>query len=165
MARRSHSIRRARRSARTRALADLRLRSLLVASPRRAVNPANALLNYLYSLLEAEARLALLAVGCDLGFSVIHAEQPYRDSFALDLMEPARPHVDAFVLDLLKSHTFDRSDFFEMRDGGCRLDADSDTTAGGYVFALASVARPRRRARRCDLRTSVTATATRRGRA
>ena len=50
-----------------------------------------ALLNYLYSLLEADARLASLAVGCDLGLSVIHAEQPYRDSFVLNLMEPARP--------------------------------------------------------------------------
>jgi hypothetical protein len=74
-----------------------------------------------YAILETEARLALIAVGCDLGLGVIHAEQPYRDSFALDVMEPVRPHVDSFVLDLLASRQFSRSDFFESHDGWCKL--------------------------------------------
>ena len=40
------------------------------ASPRRASNPANALLNYLYAILEAETRIALLTLGLVVGLTV-----------------------------------------------------------------------------------------------
>lgn len=95
--------------------------SPLTSSPRKATTPGNALLNYLYSILEAEARLAALAVGCDPGLGVIHTDSRNRDSLACDLMEPVRPRVDAYVLSLLESRTFARNDFFEARDGNCRL--------------------------------------------
>lgn len=36
-------------------------------SSRRATNPANAILNYLYAILEAEARIAALRMGLDPG--------------------------------------------------------------------------------------------------
>jgi hypothetical protein len=36
-------------------------------------------------------------------------------------MEPVRPQVDAFVLDLLKTHTFAIRDFYETREGVCRV--------------------------------------------
>ncbi len=87
----------------------------------QAVNPANALLNYLYAILEAEARLALIAVGCDPLLGVIHADRMSRDSLALDVMEPVRPHVDAYVLDLLATQVFTRQDFFEGRNGVAKL--------------------------------------------
>jgi hypothetical protein len=51
----------------------------------------------------------------------MHADQRSRDSLACDLMEPVRPVVDAWVLDLLASRTFRRSDFFETREGVCRI--------------------------------------------
>ena len=35
-------------------------RSLITGNPRKATNPANAILNYLFSILEAEARIAAL---------------------------------------------------------------------------------------------------------
>jgi len=95
--------------------------SPLTGSPRSAANPANALLNYLYALLEAEARIALLAVGLDPGLGVLHADLKARDSLALDLMEAVRPRVDAYVLDLLRTHTFAARDFFETRQGVCRV--------------------------------------------
>ena len=41
--------------------------SPLTASPRLAANPPNAILNYLYALLEAEARLASASLGLDPG--------------------------------------------------------------------------------------------------
>ncbi len=95
--------------------------SPLTGSPRLAANPANALLNYLYALLEAEARIACLAVGLDPGMGILHADQRGRDSLALDIMEAVRPNVDAFVLELLRRRVFRASDFFETRQGVCRM--------------------------------------------
>src|SRR2546422_5657526 len=60
--------------------------SPLTRSPRLAVNPVNSILNYLYALLESEARLAAAALGLDPGLGVLHVDTPARDSFALDLM-------------------------------------------------------------------------------
>ena len=95
--------------------------STLTRSPRLAVNPSNALLNFLYSLLEAEARLALSALGLDPGIGVLHSDTRTRDSLACDLMEPIRPQVDAFLLDWLKQSPLRREWFLEERNGNCRL--------------------------------------------
>ena len=70
--------------------------SPLTSSPRLAANPPNAILNYLYSLLEAEATLACHAVGLDPGLGVFHRDRKSRDSLALDVMEACRPAVDAY---------------------------------------------------------------------
>jgi len=95
--------------------------SSLTASPRRATNPVNAILNYLYALLEVQARLATAKLGLDPGLGVLHADTQYRESLACDLMEPIRPEVDAFLLDWLQREPLLRSYFFEERDGNCRL--------------------------------------------
>jgi CRISPR-associated endonuclease Cas1 len=95
--------------------------SPLTGSPRLAVTPTHALANYLYSLAEGEARLALLAVGLDPGLGVMHADQKARDSLALDLLEPLRPEIDHFLLRLLCQRTFRATDFYETRRGGCRV--------------------------------------------
>jgi CRISPR-associated endonuclease Cas1 len=96
-------------------------RSPLTGNPRLAANPANAILNYLYAILEAEARLACLAVGLDPGLGVLHADLKARDSLALDVMEAVRPQVDAYVLDLLDAQVFRADDFHETRQGVCRV--------------------------------------------
>jgi len=95
--------------------------SPLTRSPRLAANPANALLNYLYALLEAEARIALLGMGCDPGLGIQHADQDARDSMACDVMEAIRPRVDAWLLSYLESRVFTKREFFEVRNGNCRL--------------------------------------------
>ena len=89
--------------------------------PCRATDPANAILNYLYAILEAEARIAALRMGLDPGLGFLHVDQVSRDSLACDLMEVVRPKVDAHVLDLLQKRTFKKADFFETREGVCRL--------------------------------------------
>jgi CRISPR-associated endonuclease Cas1 len=96
-------------------------RSLLSKNPRNATNPANAILNYLYSILESEARIAAITMGLDPGMGVMHADQRGRDSLACDLMEAARPRVDDYVLELLRKRAFKKSDFFETREGACRV--------------------------------------------
>lgn len=88
---------------------------------RSAVNPVNALLNYGYALAEAECRLALVAVGLDPGMGIVHTDKRDRDSLALDLLEAIRPLVDQHVLALLAARHFRTSDFYETRDGVCRI--------------------------------------------
>lgn len=95
--------------------------SALTGGPRLATNPANALLGYLYAVLEGEATIAARLVGLDPGLGVVHADQMNRDSLSADLMEPVRPVVDRFVVDLLAGRTFAARDFFETREGVCRI--------------------------------------------
>lgn len=96
-------------------------KSPLSGSPRLAANPANAMLNYLYALVESEARLAAAALGLDPGLGVLHTDTSARDSLACDLMEAIRPRVDAYVLDWILSRPLRREWFLEQRDGNCRL--------------------------------------------
>lgn len=51
----------------------------------------------------------------------MHVDLKSRDSLACDLMEAIRPTVDRFLLDFLTSRAFKKSDFFETREGLCRL--------------------------------------------
>jgi CRISPR-associated endonuclease Cas1 len=91
------------------------------ASNRKAERPVNAMLNYLYSLVEAEAILACQAVGLDPGLGIVHADAKGRQSLALDVMEPVRPEVDDFVLDMVERRTFRKAEFTETSDGHVRL--------------------------------------------
>jgi CRISPR-associated protein Cas1 len=107
--------------------------SPLSGGSRKAANPFNAILNYLYTLLESETRLAITALGLDPGFGLLHFDQATRDSLVYDLMEPIRPSVDEYVLDWITSTPLKRSWFFEERDGCCRMMSDltvklADTT-------------------------------------
>lgn len=95
--------------------------SPLTGSPRLSVNPPNAMLNYLYAVLESEARLAASALGLDPGLGVLHVDSGSRDSLALDLLEPVRPSVESYLLDLITRQPLSRQWFFEQREGNCRL--------------------------------------------
>lgn len=99
---------------------DARISSL-TSSPRLATNPANAILNYLYAVLESETRLAVAALGLDPGLGVLHVDSQFRDSLAFDVMEPIRPKIDAYLLEWIRRETLKREWFFEQRDGNCRL--------------------------------------------
>jgi hypothetical protein len=96
-------------------------KSPLSGSQRLAANPANAILNYLYAVLESETRLAVSALGLDPGLGFWHVDTAARDSLACDLMEAVRPQVDAFLLDWITREPLKRAWFFEQRDGTCRL--------------------------------------------
>jgi CRISPR-associated endonuclease Cas1 len=92
-----------------------------VGTSRSATDPVNALLNYGYRLLEAEGRLACLAVGLDPGLGILHADLKGRDSMVLDVMEAVRPVVDGYVLDLFKARPLTKTDFVEDRRGVLRV--------------------------------------------
>lgn len=108
--------------------------SPLTGSPRLSVSPPNAMLNYLYALLESESRLAAAALGLDPGIGLMHVDTDARDSLACDLMEPIRPLVDAHVLDWITREPIRREWFFEQRDGNCRL-------MGSFAVRLSETAR------------------------
>lgn len=52
---------------------------------------------------------------------MLHSDQKSRDSFVYDVIEPLRPRVDGYLLTILQERTFRASDFFETRQGVCRL--------------------------------------------
>jgi CRISPR-associated endonuclease Cas1 len=95
--------------------------SPLTHSPRLAANPPNAILNLLYAILEAESRIAAVAMGLDPGIGLLHVDTPSRDSLACDIMEVVRPRCDSFVLDWLQREPLRKTDFFEDTNGNCRL--------------------------------------------
>jgi CRISPR-associated endonuclease Cas1 len=95
--------------------------SLLTGGPRVATNPAGAILNYLYALLEAETIFACHALGLDPGLGIFHTDRRDRSSLALDLMEATRAAVDAYLLALLTQRTLSPREFVETREGACRI--------------------------------------------
>jgi CRISPR-associated endonuclease Cas1 len=96
--------------------------SPLTGGPRLAVTPAHAILNYCFALVEAETRLALSALGLDVGLGVgLHTDTANRDSLALDVLEPVRPQVERWLLDWVASEPLRKADFFETATGNCRL--------------------------------------------
>jgi len=113
--------------------------SPLTGSPRLAANPANAILNYLYAVLESEAILAVAALGLDPGLGFLHVDTKARDSLAFDVLEPIRPQVDSFVLNWITGSPLKRDWFFEQPDGTCRL-------MGSFAVQLSETALMWRRA-------------------
>src|SRR5579862_9773288 len=118
--------------------------SSLTGSTRLATNPVNAMLNYLYAVLESEARLAVTALGLDPGLGVLHVDTQFRDALVFDVMEPIRPRIDAYLLQWIRRETLMREWFFEQRNGNCRLmgsfAARLSETAIAWAQAVAPVA-------------------------
>jgi len=92
--------------------------------PRNAADPVNALLNYAYALLEAEARIACYEAGLDPYLGILHTDQDARRSLIYDVMEPVRPVADRLVLNLVRGHAFRPGELWNLPDGRCRLDQD-----------------------------------------
>jgi CRISP-associated protein Cas1 len=85
---------------------------------RPPLDPVNALLSFLYTLLVHDCRAALEGVGLDPAVGFLHRDRPGRPSLALDLMEELRPVLaDRLALSLFNRRQLRASDF-ETRDGG-----------------------------------------------
>jgi CRISPR-associated protein Cas1 len=91
---------------------------------RDATDPFNAVLNYVYTLLEVETRIACEATGLDPDLGLIHVDTRLRESFIYDLLEPLRAKADVWALELLRKQTMRPEMFHELRDGVVRLDPD-----------------------------------------
>ncbi|MGC1758021.1 MAG: CRISPR-associated endonuclease Cas1, partial [Candidatus Cybelea sp.] len=91
---------------------------------RDATDPFNAILNYCYTLLEVETRIACEAVGLDPDLGLLHTDDRLRESFIYDLLEPLRSNADVWALELLHKERLHPAMFHELRDGIVRLDPD-----------------------------------------
>ena len=81
-------------------------------SRRPPLDPVNALLSFLYTLLVHDCRAALEAVGLDPAVGFLHRERPGRPSLALDLMEELRPiYADRLALSLINRRQIVVRDF------------------------------------------------------
>lgn len=87
-------------------------------SRRPPLDPVNALLSFLYTLLTHDCRSAAESVGLDPAVGFLHRDRPGRPSLALDLMEELRPVLaDRLALSLINRRQLREKDF-ERRDGG-----------------------------------------------
>ncbi len=87
-------------------------------SRRPPLDPINALLSFLYTLLTHDCRAAAEAVGLDPAVGFLHRDRPGRPSLALDLMEELRPVLaDRLALSLVNRRQLRASDF-ERQDSG-----------------------------------------------
>jgi CRISPR-associated protein Cas1 len=87
-------------------------------SKRPPLDPANALLSFLYALLVNDVRSALETVGLDPQVGFLHQMRPGRPSLALDIMEEFRAYLgDRVMLNLINLKQVVRNDF-EIRESG-----------------------------------------------
>lgn len=96
--------------------------SPLSGGPRLAVTPVHAILNYVFSLLESETRVAIVSLGLDGGLGLgLHTDTADRSSLVFDVLEPVRPEVEKWLLSWIASEPLRRADFFETANGNVRL--------------------------------------------
>lgn len=98
-------------------------------SRRPPLNPMNALLSFLYTLLAHDCRSACESVGLDPQCGFLHRDRPGRPSLALDLMEELRPVLaDRAVLSLVNRRQIKAGDFDYQESGAVLLKPESRKT-------------------------------------
>lgn len=80
-------------------------------------DPLNVVLSLGYTLLHADAVLALYGAGLDPFVGFYHGLDFGRESLACDLMEPLRPRLDRFAVHLFKSGEMRAEDFSSTAQG------------------------------------------------
>jgi CRISPR-associated protein Cas1 len=89
----------------------------------------NAVLSFLYALVQAECASALEGVGLDPQVGFLHALRPGKPALALDLMEEFRPILaDRLAITLVNRRQL-RAEHFEAKPGGAVLLSDEGRKA------------------------------------
>lgn len=95
-------------------------------SRRPPLDPVNALLSFLYTVLVHDVRAALEAVGLDPYVGYLHRDRPGRPGLALDLMEEFRAWtVDRLVATLINRGQLGAADFVREEAGAVRMTDDA----------------------------------------
>lgn len=84
-------------------------------------DPFNVVLSLGYTLLQAEASIALYGAGLDPYVGFYHTIDFGRESLACDIVEALRPEVDRFALICFREKTLRPEDFTTADDGSCLL--------------------------------------------
>lgn len=93
---------------------------------RPPLDPVNALLSFIYTLLAHDVRSALETVGLDPAVGFLHRDRPGRPGLALDLMEEFRPVIaDRLVLSLINRRQVDAKGFKRAENGAVVMDDDT----------------------------------------
>jgi CRISPR-associated protein Cas1 len=91
-------------------------------SRRPPLDPVNALLSFLYTLLTHDVRGAIESVGLDSFVGFLHRDRPGRAGLALDLMEELRPFVaDRLALTLINRKQIREEHFRRVETGAVYL--------------------------------------------
>lgn len=89
---------------------------------RPPLDPVNAMLSFIYTLLANDCAAALEGVGLDSYVGFLHRDRPGRCSMALDLMEELRAvYADRFVLTLINNRIVKKESFVVQEDGAILL--------------------------------------------
>jgi CRISPR-associated protein Cas1 len=93
---------------------------------RPPLDPVNALLSFVYTLLVHDCRSALEGVGLDPCVGFLHTDRPGRPSLALDLMEEFRAFLaDRLVLSLINRRQLQAKDFNDSAGGAVTMTDDA----------------------------------------
>ena len=96
---------------------------------RPPLDPVNAILSFVYTLLVNDCRSALESVGLDPAVGFLHRDRPGRPSLALDLMEEFRASLaDRLTLSLINRRQLSASDFRTMENGAVLLNESGRKT-------------------------------------
>lgn len=95
---------------------------------RPPLDPVNAVLSFIYTLLTNEYAAALETVGLDSYIGFCHALRSGRKSLACDLVEEVRCIAERFVLSLLNLQILKENDFEKQISGAVLLNADGRKT-------------------------------------
>ncbi len=120
-------------------------------SRRPPLDPVNALLSFLYTLLAHDCRSAAESVGLDPAVGFLHRDRPGRPSLALDLMEELRPVLaDRLALALFNRRQIGAQGFRQARqrrgparrrraqDGAARPGRSESGPSGAIRFSTKS---------------------------
>ena len=90
---------------------------------RPPLDPVNALLSFIYTLLSHDVRSAIETVGLDPAVGFLHRDRPGRAGLALDLMEEFRPVIaDRLVLSLINRRQISPKGFKQAENGAVVMD-------------------------------------------
>lgn len=92
-------------------------------SRRPPLDPINALISFLYTLLLHDVRSACEAVGLDACVGFLHADRPGKPSLALDVMEELRAYVaDRLAFSLINRRQITSNGFQRLDNGAIIMD-------------------------------------------
>ncbi|MEJ5260813.1 MAG: type I-C CRISPR-associated endonuclease Cas1c [Anaerohalosphaeraceae bacterium] len=98
-------------------------------SRRPPLDPVNALLSFLYTLLVHDIRSALEGVGLDPAVGFLHRDRPGRPGLALDMMEELRAYLaDRLTLSLINRQQVSPEGFQKTESGAVVMDEQTRKT-------------------------------------